>query len=98
MTRPNEEPGDDVFRADALALGYLETDVHEPGNGRGLRAYYSDHGMIQPEVLRKELPRKELTTLLAFERTDNPLLAVAQDGRTPEPVIGRHTRGQAAEL
>lgn len=54
MTRFGETEADDLFRADAEAKGYLA-----PG-GRGLRAYYKDHGMVQPEVLEKEIPRLEL--------------------------------------
>lgn len=53
-SRVHESAADDFFRADAERLGYLTED------GPGLRAYYRDHGMIQPEVLDKELPRIEI--------------------------------------
>lgn len=51
---------DDWFRQDAARLGYLKEDPHEPGNGRGLWAYYRDHQMQPPEYLRKVVPRMEL--------------------------------------
>lgn len=57
MSRLGETEADDLFRADAERLGYLSE------GGAGLRAYYRDHGMVQPEVLDKEIPEKELTGL-----------------------------------
>jgi hypothetical protein len=57
MTRVYETEADDFFRADAERLGYLAED------GPGLRAYYKDHGMVQPEVLEREIPKRELTGL-----------------------------------
>lgn len=57
MTRYGETEADDLFRFNAYELGYLD-DVHEPGNGRGLRAYYRDLGMIQPEAEREILGGK----------------------------------------
>lgn len=48
------EEADLVFRRDAEQLGYLG-----PG-GKGLWAYYRDHGIHPPEYLRKTVNRKEL--------------------------------------
>jgi hypothetical protein len=48
------EDADLVFRRDAERLGYLA-----PG-GKGLWAYYRDHGIHPPEYLRKTVNRKEL--------------------------------------
>ena len=79
MTRAGETEADDFFRADAERLGYLvpkccdEPEGAHDGSwafghgyqpaGAGLRAYYRDHGMIQPEVLDKEIPAQEITGL-----------------------------------
>ena len=70
MTRFGETEADDFFRLDAERLGYLddivEIDefwVEHRHSARGLRAYYRDHGMIQPEVLDKELPAIEVVGL-----------------------------------
>lgn len=73
MTRVGETEADDLFRADAERLGYLEPrccDVLKAehveldhaffAGGRGLRAYYRDHNMIQPEE-EKEIHEIELS-------------------------------------
>jgi len=52
---------DDFLRADAERLGYLGSDEHAPGDGRGLWAYYRDHGMHPPEYIERVLPKRELT-------------------------------------
>lgn len=69
MTRVGETQADDLFRQDAYNQGYLE-DAHAPGNGRGLRAYYRDNGMVQPQEEKEILkgkgegrPGKEITGL-----------------------------------
>ena len=54
--------GDLVFIRDARVKGYLCDE------GTGLRAYYRDHDMIHPEVLRREIPSRELTG----QRWDGP--------------------------
>lgn len=54
-----ETEADDWFREDAKRLGYIKEDAHAPGNGRGLWAYYSDHGMKHPEQLRRSIPGME---------------------------------------
>lgn len=73
--RYGEDDGDEFFRADAARLGYLdpkpelapgEVQAADDNRGRGLRAYYRDWGIVQPEVLRKELPQRELP----FENID----------------------------
>jgi hypothetical protein len=91
--RYGEEEADNIFREDAAKLGYLESDAHEPGNGRGLWAYYHDHGMVAPEELRKEIPKREVTILTIGD--NDPLLAVGQDGRSFRRRDGRHTSGGA---
>lgn len=54
---------DEFFRAKAIELGYLEEDAHEPGNGRGLWAFYRDSGMIPPGQERV-IAEHEVTGLL----------------------------------
>jgi hypothetical protein len=49
------DDADLFFRGDAERLGYLA-----PG-GKGLWAYYRDHGIHPPEYLRRTVNRKELT-------------------------------------
>lgn len=48
MPQLGETEADEVFREDARRLGYLVDSPHEPGGGRGLYAYYRDHGMVPP--------------------------------------------------
>lgn len=62
MTRVYETEADDVFREDAAAKGYFTPDPIT-GKVRGLRAYYRDFGMVQPEVLEREIPQHEVTGL-----------------------------------
>lgn len=54
---------DTLFREDAQRLGYLKDDPHEPGNGRGLWAYYRDHSMQPPEYLERQVYRHEAFSL-----------------------------------
>lgn len=61
LRNPDETEADDLFRQDALRLGYLPEDEHEPGNGRGLARYFRDHGIVPPENLRRWIPKRELT-------------------------------------
>jgi hypothetical protein len=42
------EAADDIFRRAARREGYLKEDTHEPGNGRGILAWYRDNGLIHP--------------------------------------------------
>ncbi len=44
---------EEVFTADARALGYLPDDPHQPGDGRGLAAYYRDVGVLSPTALAR---------------------------------------------
>lgn len=57
-----EREADEVFRIDAIRLGYMRDDPHEPGNGRGMRSYYRDMGLhpstwkpTEPLVLADEV-------------------------------------------
>lgn len=55
---------DDFFRLKAAELGYMKDDPHEPGNGRGLYAFYRDGDMQPPEYLEREIPKHEITGLI----------------------------------
>lgn len=54
---------DEFFRLKAIELGYMEEDAHEPGNGRGLYAFYRDNDMIPPGYERV-IETHEVTGLL----------------------------------
>jgi hypothetical protein len=52
---------EEFFKDDARRLGYMPSDPHEPGNGRGLTDYYADHGMQSPRRERYVSMEKERT-------------------------------------
>lgn len=66
IPRYGEEEADEIFRADAERLGYLE-----PG-GKGLYQYYTDYGLVQPQRYAKIIQRRELTGLDLERIVDGP--------------------------
>lgn len=57
------DPADIFFYGNARELGYFADDPHEPGRGRGVSAYYRDHGMTPPLYLEINVRRHEITGL-----------------------------------
>jgi hypothetical protein len=51
----DRDPADDIFVEAAQRDGYLCR------GGLGLRQWYTDHGMIEPEYARRVLARREVT-------------------------------------
>lgn len=80
-----ETDADGEFWRDAGRLGYLKTDAHAPGMGRGFWAYYRDYEMLPPEVLEKHNRTRQWTG----EDFNSARHAVELDGSTPLANTGR---------
>ena len=55
-----DEEADVFFRQQAHDGGWLKSDPHEPGNGRGMWAWYRENGIVPPEHLERLIRQREM--------------------------------------